>query len=191
MTNRPTVLVVEDEHDLAALYQSWLSADYDVRVANTGADALAAVDATVDVALVDRRLPETDGDELLCALHDTNPGLRVALVSGIEPDFDIISLGFDAYVVKPVSRTELHDVVRRLLTRAVYSGEIREFFALASKRAALEAEKSDEELAESAAYDDLVDRIGARRAELDDLLSRFTTEDFVAEFRELNDEVQE
>ncbi|GAA0654987.1 HalX domain-containing protein [Salarchaeum japonicum] len=191
MTERPTVLVVEDERDLAALYESWLSADYAVRVANTGAEALDAMDATVDVALVDRRLPEMDGDELLAALQDTNPGLRVALVSGIEPDFDIIGLGFDAYVVKPVSRTELHDVVRRLLTRAVYSDEIREFFALASKRAALEAEKSEAELEESDAYHDLVNRIQARRAELDDLLSRLTTDDFVAVFRELSDEVRE
>jgi len=190
MTDRPTVLVVEDERDLADLYQSWLSADYDVRVANTGEDALAAINETVDVALVDRRLPEMDGDELLTALQDTNPGLRVALVSGMEPDFDIIDLGFDAYVVKPVSRTELHNVVCRLLARAVYSDEIREFFALASKRAALEAEKTEAELENSDAYHDLVDRIRARRAELDDLLSQLTTDDFAAVFRELSDEVR-
>ncbi|MEE6210562.1 HalX domain-containing protein [Salarchaeum sp. III] len=191
MTDRATVLVVEDERDLADLYKSWLSADYDVRVAGTAEGALDAIDATVDVALVDRRLPEMDGDELLAALQDTNPDLRVALVSGIEPDFDIIGLGFDAYVVKPVSRTELHDVVRRLLARAVYSDEIQEFFALASKRAALEAEKSQAELANSDAYHDLVDRIRSRRAELDDLLSQLTTDDFVAVFRELNDGLRE
>lgn len=191
MTDRATVLVVEDERDLADLYKSWLSADYDVRIADTAEGALDAIDATVDVALVDRRLPEMDGDELLAALQDTNPDLRVALVSGIEPDFDIIGLGFDAYVVKPVSRTELHDVVRRLLARAVYSDEIQEFFALASKRAALEAEKSQAELANSDAYHDLVDRIRSRRAELDNLLSQLTTDDFVAVFRELNDELWE
>lgn len=191
MTDRATVLVVEDERDLADLYKSWLSADYDVRIADTAEGALDAIDATVDVALVDRRLPKMDGDELLAALQDTNPDLRVALVSGIEPDFDIIGLGFDAYVVKPVSRTELHDVVRRLLARAVYSDEIQEFFALASKRAALEAEKSQAELANSDAYHDLVDRIRSRRAELDNLLSQLTTDDFVAVFRELNDELWE
>lgn len=189
MAERPTVLVVEDERDLADLYETWLADDYDVRVALTGEDAVDLLDGDVDVALVDRRLPDRHGDEVLADIGADYPGVRVGMVSGVEPGFNIIDLGFDAYVVKPVSRDDLRDLVERLLARAAYTREMREFFSLASKRATLEAEKTDAELAESDAYSDLVARLETRRESLDDLLANLTTDDYVAVFRELDDEL--
>ena len=61
-----TVLVVEDDADLAALYAEWLADDYDVRVAHSGKEALSVLaDVDVDVALLDRRMGTISGDEVL------------------------------------------------------------------------------------------------------------------------------
>jgi len=186
----PTVLVVEDDPELADLYSTWLGEEYDVRVAHTAADALHELDAAVSVALVDRKLPDRDGDDLLVDIQNERPNVRVAVVTGIEPGFDIIDMGFDTYLVKPVTRDAILDTVSRLLARAVYSEEIREFFSLASKRAALETEMSQDELAENDAYRELVERMRTRQQELSDLLSRLNTNDFIAVFRDLSDELE-
>jgi CheY-like chemotaxis protein len=60
-----TVLVVDDEPQLAELYSMQLAEEYEVRTATGGPEALDLVDEEVDVALLDRRMPRMSGDELL------------------------------------------------------------------------------------------------------------------------------
>ncbi|MFC6734371.1 two-component system response regulator [Haladaptatus sp. DYSN1] len=47
----PVVLIVEDEPDVAETYERWLT-DYDVRWVETGDQALAQLDESVDVVLL-------------------------------------------------------------------------------------------------------------------------------------------
>ena len=58
-----TVLIVDDEQNLTTLYAAWLEPDYDVVTATSGSEAVTELDSDVDVALLDRRMPETSGDE--------------------------------------------------------------------------------------------------------------------------------
>ncbi|WP_435095717.1 HalX domain-containing protein [Halarchaeum sp. P4] len=188
MTDRPTVLVVEDDHDLADLYAAWLQGDHEVRIANTASEAIERFDEDVDVVLLDRRLPESSGDEVLTTIRETGSDAQVAMVSAVDPDFDIIEMGFDAYLVKPVTREELIDLVSRLLARRLYTVEVREYFALASKRAALEARKDPEALAENEEYQRLLADLDALEATLDDELGALSDEDVVAVFKSLSEE---
>jgi DNA-binding response OmpR family regulator len=115
-------------------------------------------------------------------------GCQVAMVTAVDPDFDMLELGIDAYVVKPVDREELAELVSRLLARSLYSEEVQEYFSLASKRASLETSKSEEELAASDRYADLCERIDEKRSNLDQLVGELGEDDFLAVIRNLHEE---
>jgi DNA-binding response OmpR family regulator len=188
MTGTATVLVVEDERELADLFADWLRSTYDVRTAYTADGALDELDGDVDVVLLDRRLPESSGDAVLETIRGEGYGCQVAMVTAVDPDFDMLELGIDAYVVKPVDREELAELVSRLLARSLYSEEVQEYFSLASKRASLETSKSEEELAASDRYSDLCERIDEKRSNLDQLVGELGEDDFLAVIRNLHED---
>ncbi|WP_255198623.1 HalX domain-containing protein [Halorarius litoreus] len=184
---RPTVLVIDDEPDLADLYAAWLTSEYDVRTAYGGGAALEEIDEEVSVALIDRLMPDLSGDEVLERIREEGYDCRVAMVTAVEPDFDIIDMGFDDYLVKPVRREELQGVVESLLKRTTYDAQLREYFSMVSKRAALESQKSDRELAESEAYASLTEDIEALSAQLDETTASLDAADFEVALRNLDD----
>ncbi|EMA38737.1 response regulator transcription factor [Halobiforma nitratireducens] len=165
-TDTPSVLIVEDEPDLANLYAAWLESEYDVETAYDGDEALAAIDETIDVVLLDRRMPGLSGDTVLETIRERDLDCYVAMVTAVEPDFDIVGMGFDDYLVKPVSKDELFRIVDQLLLRSSYDEQLREFFALASKKALLDAEKSEAERESSQEYAELEDRLAALRVQV-------------------------
>ena len=181
----PTVLVVDDDNQLADLYAAWLEAEYDVRTAYGGPPALEMIDSDVDVALVDRLMPRMSGDELLAHIRDEGYDCRVSIVTAVDPDFDIIEMGFDEYVVKPVGREELETVVGSLVTRSEYEQKVQEFFSLASKRAALKARKDPHELKTSDAYTELTAAFERLRSEIERTEAELTGRDFEIEMRRL------
>lgn len=174
---RSTVLIVEDEQPLADLYATWLSATYSVRTAFDGEQALDRLDGEVDVVLLDRRMPNVTGDDVLERIRENDYDCRVAMVSGVNPDFDIVEMGFDDYLTKPVSEAELHDAVDRLLSRANYDRQLQEYFALVSKRATLEAEKGHIDLEANEEYVTLKQQTAAERERLDALLAEIDDDD--------------
>jgi DNA-binding response OmpR family regulator len=161
-----TVLVVDDEEDLASLYTAFLETEYDVRTATSGPEALEKVDDAIDVALLDRRMPGMSGDEVLAEIRDRVPDAQVAMLTAVEPDEDIVDMPFDDYKVKPVERSELLGVVETLLKRATYDAHSQEFFALASKKASLEIAGNDD----TEEYDELVARMNEVREDVDAML---------------------
>lgn len=114
--DRPTVLVVDDDRDVAEAYQFWLSEQYDVRTAGDGREALEAVDDSVDAVLLDRRMPTLSGDEALAEMRDRGVDVPVAMVSAVDPSYDGSDLPSDAYLTKPVTRVELLETVATLLS---------------------------------------------------------------------------
>ena len=185
-THSPTVLVVEDEEPLASLYRSWLEADYHVRVANGGDEALERFDDAVDVVLLDRRMPGPSGDDVLDELRSEPADARIALVTAVRPDFDVVEMGIDDYVRKPLRRADLHHTVERLLRVADYDAELREYYALVAKRAVLDAEKPRREREKSEAYARLDARIDAARERLDDVLVDLDPAGYDVLFRDLS-----
>ncbi|WP_435095044.1 HalX domain-containing protein [Halorubrum sp. N11] len=176
----PLVLVVEDEADLADLYAAWLGDEYRVRTAYGGQEALDELDDAnneVDAILLDRRMPGLSGDEVLVEVRDRGIDCRVAMVTAVEPDFDILEMGFDDYLVKPVTSDTLRETVEGLLRRGEYDAEMQDLFSLTSKKAMLETEKSATELADNTEYQELTDRIADLRSEADQSLEAVTEED--------------
>jgi DNA-binding response OmpR family regulator len=184
----PLVLVVEDERDLADLYATWLRDEYRVRVAYGGREAIEQLDDEVDIALLDRRMPDLSGDETLQAIREEGIECRVAMVTAVEPDFDIVEMGFDDYLVKPVSRDALKGTVENLLLRNTYDDGIQELFALASKKALLESEKDPATLDANEEYQELSERVATLRSDLDETLASFDDDHNIdAMYRDLGD----
>jgi DNA-binding response OmpR family regulator len=163
----PVVLVAEDETDLAEFFEAVLRRDYDVRLAADGEAAIDAYDGSVDVALLDRRMPKASGDEVLEHVRETPGDCAVAMLTAVDPDFDVVEMGFDDYVRKPVSTDELRSLVERMLRRRGIEDGLRRHYRLARTAALLEDEKSGAELAESDEYDRLLSELEATERELD------------------------
>src|SRR6056297_2971981 len=180
----PLVLVVEDEPDLADLYATWLKADYRVRTAYGGEEALEELDDEISVMLLDRRMPGLSGDEVLDAARERGIDCPVSMVTAVEPDFDIIEMGFDTYLVKPVTRDTLIETVEDLLSRNSYDEGVQELYSLASKKALLESEKGRSSLENNEEYQELSERLAELREELDETVSSLDDHDEFVGFYE-------
>ena len=189
-----TILVVEDDTSVTKLYVQFLEPEYTVLTAETAQEGIDALlgdggddpsTTAVDAVLLDRRLPDAPGEEVLDFIEEQDFDCRVAMVTGVEPDFDIVGMGFDLYIVKPVTRTELLEAVETLFVRSEYGGLLREAASLASKRALLESEKSEAELEASDEYTTLLDRMGELDDELLDLAGSLSSDDYRVMFRDL------
>ncbi|SEW21730.1 response regulator [Halobacterium jilantaiense] len=156
--DRPVVLAVDDEPRVVEAFALWLEDDYRVLTATSGEEALEVADDSVDVALLDRQMPGTTGDEVLEELRNRGLDCRVAMVTGVDPDFDIVELPFEEYVQKPVDGDALHDVVGRLLDLEQYDDSVDDLYAVVQKRVTLEAELPDSALEDNDEYQRLRDR---------------------------------
>ncbi len=116
------ILVVEDNERNMKLFRDILGfAGFEVLGAGTGREGLAlALSApTPDLVLLDIRLPDIDGVEVLRSIRETlGDGLKVFAVSAsVMPDEQqrILASGFDGFITKPIQMRSFLDVVRRAL----------------------------------------------------------------------------
>ena len=184
-TEPATVLVVDDEPDVADAYAAQLDDEFVVSTAYGGQEALDKIDTSIDIVLLDRRMPGISGDEVLNKIREQDLNIRVAMVTAVDPDFDIIEMPFDDYVIKPVSRDDLFETINRLLICSEYEEQLRRYYSLTAKHATLMANKPESELANSEEFQDLESEMEAVRDNLDDTISQFDDDDFAAAFRDL------
>jgi PAS domain S-box-containing protein len=115
------VLVVDDHADLAENLQEILADEgATVRIAETAADARAAALEPFDVALVDVRLPDATGLELVPELKSAEGMQEVLLVTGhasIQDAIEAVRAGAYAYVLKPFDPDDLVTTVARAVER--------------------------------------------------------------------------
>ncbi|WP_135661492.1 response regulator [Halorhabdus rudnickae] len=166
-----TVLVVEDERHLADLYAEYLSDSYGVQTAYGGEQAIETLGPEFDIVLLDRRMPVVSGNEVLATIEERGLDLQVAMVTAVDPDFEIIDLGVDDYLVKPVSKDTLVDVVERLETVSTYNERRRKLTSKKLKRNVLEVEKPQPELAASERFARLESEIEELEATVEALAS--------------------
>lgn len=165
-----TVLIVEDEEHLADMYAAYLSDEYETVLAYGGEPALEMLrERSFDLVLLDRRMPVVSGNEILAKIEEAGLNCRVAMVTAVNPDFDIIDLRIDDYLVKPVTGGELRETVSRLLKLDEYNDRMQQLTSKKLKRNVLQVEKTTSELVESPDFQELTEAIEALEAEVDSL----------------------
>lgn len=186
MSDEVEILVVDDEARLADLFAAWLQTEWAVETAYDGEEALEKMTDSVEVVLLDRGMPGLSGDEVLEKIREEGYDSRVVMVTAVDPDFDIIEMGFDDYLVKPVSKEELMEMVEDVSVRSSYEADIREYYSLVSKKALLESEKAERELANNEEYHALCERVEELAERVDETVSGMSShEDFVGAFQDL------
>lgn len=166
-SHSPTVLIVDDEEAYVEAFSRWLSDDYDVRTATSGFEALEKLDESVDVVLLDRRMPRVSGDDVLAEIRERDVDCRVAMVTAIDPGVDIVDMKFDEYLVKPASKDEVRAVIEDLLRRSSLDSHLQRCFSLVSKKVTLEANMERDDLQSSSQYRDLVSQLEETELEAD------------------------
>ena len=116
------LLVVEDEANIADLVVTGLRfVGFDVRVASTGAEALAvAADFRPHLLVLDVMLPDIDGFELCRQLRRDRAGVGVVFLTARDRTEDAIAgltVGGDDYINKPFSLDEVVARIRAVLRR--------------------------------------------------------------------------
>ncbi|TRO49484.1 response regulator, partial [Candidatus Bathyarchaeota archaeon] len=107
-----TILVVDDDKSILRTFTRILQKqDYKVDTAETGKEAIEKAESKhYDLALVDIRLPDTDGTELLARLKRQLQNTIKIMITGfpsIESGVKALDEGADAYLVKPVKPEDL------------------------------------------------------------------------------------
>ncbi len=113
------ILVVDDEELQRTMLQGFLEKQgHLVMAAANGKEALRLfMDHPVELALLDHRMPEMNGDELLARIKEINPGLRVIMITAfgdVDTAVRVMQLGADDFMEKPVDLTVLLDKIQHL-----------------------------------------------------------------------------
>jgi signal transduction histidine kinase len=124
-----SVLIVEDDDDIRRNMEDILSLDgYRVTSASHCLPAITAIESQVfDVAIVDWRLPDGDGDDLISMILQYQPDVPVVVITGMrEFDTAVQALRRGAYdfLVKPINPELLRSVLGRLVERKKHLVEI-------------------------------------------------------------------
>ena len=115
---QPRILIVDDDPSVLRSYKKIANgAGYLVETAPGGPNALAQVDAApFDVIVSDLSMPEMNGLEFLRAVRSRDLDVPVILTTG-DPDLETamraVEYGAFRYMVKPVERTSLLEVMQR------------------------------------------------------------------------------
>ncbi len=114
------ILIIDDEVDVGTFFKRLLQKKgYQLTVAVNGAEAARAIqEATYNVAMVDLKLPDTDGLTLLQQIKNSQPGCEVIIMTGYSTTrtaVKAIQLGAFDYLEKPFDDI---DAVEKLIQKA-------------------------------------------------------------------------
>jgi DNA-binding response OmpR family regulator len=109
------VLFVEDEAALTEAYARYFEKRLIMAFAASGEKAVAQVESfRPDLLVLDMRLPDTDGVDLLRRLRALQPGLPVVITTAyasMEPLMGVMGLEHSGFLVKPFELAELEKLI--------------------------------------------------------------------------------
>jgi PAS domain S-box-containing protein len=122
MSEKNCILVVDDdEGPRKSLSLILKRKGYEVESAGTGKDALEkARGRTISLALLDIKLPDTDGVDLIAPLKTIEPEIVILMVTGfasVENTVRSLNAGAAGYLVKPINHEEMLGKIQDLLER--------------------------------------------------------------------------
>jgi two-component system NtrC family response regulator len=115
-----TILIVDDDKAILQSLEAILKMKgYEVETAETGQEAIEKSRKKIyNLAILDIKLPDMEGTELLVKMHETMPKMMKIMLTGyptLENAVKSLNLGADAFLMKPVNPKELLKVVEEKL----------------------------------------------------------------------------
>lgn len=127
--SKKKIIVIDDDKSILRTFTRILQkVGYEIDVAETGKEAIEKVEGRqYDLALVDIRLPDMDGTELLAKLKRQFQNTVKIMITGfpsLETGVKALDEGADAYLVKPVKPQELLALLNEKLKNREERAEI-------------------------------------------------------------------
>ncbi|HTY81140.1 MAG TPA: response regulator [Candidatus Bathyarchaeia archaeon] len=150
MSDRPRILVVDDEIGPRESLRMILKPSYEIATADSGETALRTLPAfNPDLVFMDIKMPKMDGIELLQRIKAVDPTIEAVMITAyasLDTVKNALTHGAFEYLIKPFSRADLEETVRRALARrqaelgktSQLSNLVNEMRALAAKSSTLE-----------------------------------------------------
>lgn len=115
--------MVEDTASVAALYRSYLNPlGFDIDVVAKGVEAIEKIKLrTPDLVLLDLRLPDMTGFDVLAEIRKDNQSIPVVLMTAhgsIDAAVEAMQLGAQDFLIKPCEADRLRVTVNNALRRA-------------------------------------------------------------------------
>lgn len=124
-----TILIIDDEQHMRWIIEKALAKEgYKTDSAATGAEGLAKLSAVgPDLVLLDLKLPDMSGIEVLRVMKQEQPRLPVVMITAhgtVETAIEAMKIGASDYISKPFDIEELKIIVRRCLEVAELATEV-------------------------------------------------------------------
>ncbi|MDM8550866.1 sigma-54 dependent transcriptional regulator [Desulfobacterales bacterium HSG2] len=122
------ILVVDDEEMQRDLLKGFLKKQgYEVVTAADGREALQRfVELPFQLVLLDHRMPDLTGDEVLANMKSMNPLVRAIMITAygtVDTAVEVMKLGADDFLEKPVDLVQLLDKIRMIEQRVIVEEE--------------------------------------------------------------------
>jgi DNA-binding NtrC family response regulator len=116
------ILVVDDDTELRKVLSSILSEEgYSVKTVENGKQAIEVSEKKrFDLALIDIKLPDMEGTELLHRLKEKHPHIVTVIITGfptIQNAMGAVNEGADGYILKPFEIRKLLEAIRKHLNK--------------------------------------------------------------------------
>jgi DNA-binding NtrC family response regulator len=117
-----SILVVDDDAEVRKTLSSILSKEgYSVETVENGKQATRLSEKSrFDIALIDIKLPDMEGTELLHRLKENQPHMVKIVITGfptLENAMETVNEGADGYILKPFDLEKLLEMIRKHLKR--------------------------------------------------------------------------
>jgi len=122
-------LIVDDDRTILTSFSEILqSKGYSIDTAESGTEAISKTEKDYfNLVLLDIKLPDMEGIDLLNSIRETNPRMMKIVVSGyasLENAVAALNRGADAYLIKPVDPEELVRIVGEKLKKQENAGNM-------------------------------------------------------------------
>lgn len=109
------VLLADDDEDFRETLCFWLANDdtYETKDVSNGEKALEKLDETVDILVLDRRMPKLSGPEVVERLDKTSFDGAVLVISANKPDSNLSENDVTNYLTKPIDQAMFIDTIRQ------------------------------------------------------------------------------
>jgi len=116
------IIIIDDDESIRKILSTILQEEgYTVDTANTGKEGIRKTnDNCFNLALIDMKLPDIEGIDLLLKIKDTTPRMRKIIITGfptIQNAMEAVNRRADAFILKPFEVEKVLQTIREQLKK--------------------------------------------------------------------------